>query len=208
MHEESEEDDLNLMSAYEIEEKAASSLKEFLAAQPEFVKYIEDDSKWEHVGESEEEKGALMIHASGDTDGHKDCGCGGACSSSPEAPKPILGVIQAIASLEKSLDGEMFTKAGRVLNNRNLKKLKDILGMLQEVISSAGSAEVEVKDDSAIITAAIDDLFEVKSLIDPVLDYHQIESYVTEDGIHLSGLTTMATEAINAAVNVYKSTNR
>ena len=80
--------------------------------------------------------------------------------------------------------------------------------MLQEVISSAGSAEVEVKDDSAIITAAIDDLFEVKSLIDPVLDYHQIESYVNEDGIHLSGLTTMAAEAINAAVNVYKSTNR
>jgi len=205
------EDDLSGVPPQEVEEKAMMYLKEFLDAQPEFVKFIGEKSNWEHYGESDDEsKGrTLVVHIrrNDDDDDHGDCGCGCGGAGSCGTDKPAIGMIQAMSALEKSLSYEMETKAGRVLNNRNLKKLKDMLVMLQEVISSAGGVEVEVKYDSATISLAIDEMFEVKSLIDPVLEYHNIHSYIDDEGIHLSGLTTAATEAINAAVNGYKSIN-
>jgi HK97 family phage prohead protease len=205
------EDDLSGVPPQEVEEKAMMYLKEFLDAQPEFVKFIGEKSNWEHYGESDDEsKGrTLVVHIrrNDDDDDHGDCGCGCGGAGSCGTDKPAIGMIQAMTALEKSLSYEMETKAGRVLNNRNLKKLKDMLVMLQEVISSAGGVEVEVKYDSATISLAIDEMFEVKSLIDPVLEYHNIHSYIDDEGIHLSGLTTSATEAINAAVNGYKSIN-
>ena len=205
------EDDLSGVPPQEVEEKAMMYLKEFLDAQPEFVKFIGEKSNWEHFGESDDEsKGrTLVVHIrrNDEDDDHGDCGCGCAGSGSCGTDKPAIGMVQAMSALEKSLSYEVETKAGRVLNNRNLKKLKDMLVMLQEVISSAGGVEVEVKYDSATISLAIDDMFEVKSLIDPVLEYHNIHSYIDDEGIHLSGLTKSATEAINAAVNGYKSIN-
>ena len=205
------EDDLSMVPPQEVEEKAMMYLKEFLDAQPEFVKFIGEKSNWEHFGESDDEsKGrTLVVHIrrNDEDDDHGDCGCGCAGSGSCGTDKPAIGMVQAMSALEKSLSYEMETKAGRVLNNRNLKKLKDMLVMLQEVISSAGGVEVEVKYDSATISLAIDSMFEVKSLIDPVLEYYNINSYIDDEGIHLSGLTTVATEALNAAVNSYKFTN-
>ena len=205
------EDDLSGVPPQEVEEKAMMYLKEFLDAQPEFVKFIGEKSNWEHYGESDDEsKGrTLVVHIrrNDDDDDHSDCGCGCGGAGSCGTDKPAIGMVQAMSALEKSLSYEVETKAGRVLNNRNLKKLKDMLVMLQEVISSAGGVEVEVKYDSATISLAIDDMFEVKSLIDPVLEYHNIHSYIDDEGIHLSGLTKSATEAINAAVNGYKSIN-
>ena len=205
------EDDLSGVHPQEVEEKAMMYLKEFLDAQPEFVKFIGEKSNWEHYGESDDEsKGrTLVVHIrrNDDDDDHSDCGCGCGGAGSCGTDKPAIGMVQAMSALEKSLSYEVETKAGRVLNNRNLKKLKDMLVMLQEVISSAGGVEVEVKYDSATISLAIDDMFEVKSLIDPVLEYHNIHSYIDDEGIHLSGLTKSATEAINAAVNGYKSIN-
>jgi hypothetical protein len=207
------EDDLSGMPPHEVEEKAMMHLKEFLDAQPEFVKFIGDKSNWEHFGEADNGNNGrmLVVHVrrnDNNDDDHGDCGCGCGGSGGCGTDKPAIGMVQAMSALEKSLSYEMETKAGRVLNNRNLKKLKDALVMLQEVISSAGGVEVEVKYDSATISIAVDDMFEVKSLIDPVLEYHNIDSYIDEKGIHLSGLTTMAAEAINTAVNGYKSTNR
>jgi HK97 family phage prohead protease len=205
------EDDLSGVPPQEVEEKAMMHLKEFLDAQPEFVKFIGNNSNWEHFGETDDDNNGRMmvihIRRNDDDDDHGDCGCGCGGSGACGTDKPAIGMIQAMSALEKSLSYEMETKAGRVLNNRNLKKLKDMLVMLQEVISSAGGVEVEVKYDSATISLAIDDMFEVKSLIDPVLEYHNIHSYIDDEGIHLSGLTTSATEAINAAVNGYKSIN-
>ena len=205
------EDDLSGVPPQEVEEKAMMYLKEFLDAQPEFVKFIGEKSNWEHYGESDDDsKGrTLVVHIrrNDDDDDHSDCGCGCGGAGSCGTDKPAIGMVQAMSALEKSLSYEVETKAGRVLNNRNLKKLKDMLVMLQEVISSAGGVEVEVKYDSATISLAIDDMFEVKSLIDPVLEYHNIHSYIDDEGIHLSGLTKSATEAINAAVNGYKSIN-
>jgi sugar/nucleoside kinase (ribokinase family) len=120
----------------------------------------------------------------------------------------MMGMMQAMSELEKTLEDDFGAKAGRVLNNRNLKKLQDALTMLQEVIQSAGKEDVQVKYDVMTIPVAIDNLFEVKSLLDPVIEYHGIISHVDEDGIHLTGLTSGAEKAINTAVNAYKSPNR
>jgi len=203
-------DDLKMMPAHLIEEKAMIYLKEFLDNQQEFVKFIGEESNWEHFGESDDEKGGRMfvVHVRRDDDDHGDCGCGcggaGACGTT----KPMMGMMQAMSELEKTLEEDFDIKAGRVLNNRNLKKLQDALTMLQEVIQSAGKGDVEVKYDVVTIPVAVDELFAVKSLLDPVIEYHNIVTHVDEDGIHMTGLTATAEEAINAAVNVYKSPNR
>lgn len=205
-------EDLTMMPPHEVEEKAMIHLKEFLDAQPEFVKYIGDESNWEHFGESDNEDGGrvMVVHIrrDEDDDDHKDCGCGCGGAGTCGTPKPMMGMIQAMSELEKTLEEDFDIKAGRVLNNRNLKKLQDALTMLQEVIQSASKGDVEVKYDVVTIPVAVDELFEVKSLLDPVINYHGIISHVDEDGIHLTGLTTDAEDAIKTAVNVYKSPNR
>jgi HK97 family phage prohead protease len=206
------EDDLTTMLPHEIEEKALMHLKEFLDGQPEFVNFIGDDSNWEHFGETDDEDGGrvLVVHIrrNGDDD-HGDCGCGcGGSGSCGGQAKPMMGMMRAMSELEKTLKDDFGIKAGRVLNNRNLKKLQDALTMLQEVIQSAGKEDVQVKYDVMTIPVAIDNLFEVKSLLDPVIEYHGIISHVDEDGIHLTGLTSGAEKAINTAVNAYKSPNR
>lgn len=207
-----DDEDLTMMPVPEVEEKAMMYLKEFLDGQPEFVKFIGDDSKWEHFGESDDDNGKrmLVVHVrrDDDDDDHKDCGCGCGGAGTCGTPKPMMGMIQAMSELEKTLEEDFDVKAGRVLNNRNLKKLQDALTMLQEVIQSASKGDVEVKYDVVTIPVAVDELFAVKSLLDPVIEYHGIVSHVDEDGIHLTGLTEVAEDAINTAVNVYKTPNR
>ena len=212
MDTDNDDEDLTMMPVPEVEEKAMMYLKEFLDGQPEFVKFIGDDSKWEHFGESDDDNGKrmLVVHVrrDDDDDDHKDCGCGCGGAGTCGTPKPMMGMIQAMSELEKTLEEDFDVKAGRVLNNRNLKKLQDALTMLQEVIQSASKGEVEVKYDVVTIPVAVDELFAVKSLLDPVIEYHGIVSHVDEDGIHLTGLTEVAEDAINTAVNVYKTPNR
>ena len=212
----STEEDMSAMPAHVIEEKAMIHLKEFLDAQPEFVKFIGDDSNWEHFGESDLEDGSpvLVIHVrqndGTDDDSHGDCGCGCGGSGSCGGNKPVMGMMDVMSELGKSLSAELAdeTKAGRVLNNRNLKKLQDALTMLQEVVDSAGKSDVEVKYDVITIPASIDDLFTVKSLLDPVIDYHGIISHVDEDGVHLTGYTEAGEKAIKTAVHGYTISTR
>jgi HK97 family phage prohead protease len=213
-----EDEDMSSMTPGQIEGKAAEMLKSFLAEQPEFVKFIEDAKNWEHAGD--DENGILVIHrrnmGSGmgmGHDGHNhgdddDCGCG--CGGAGDCkPKPVQAIMAALAQLGKSLDEEMQTKAGRMISNRNLQKLQQAMEILQDVVAaSAPSKEpvVQVKADGQMrIVAPIDSLFSVKSLIDPILEFHEIDSQVDETGIYFgSSVSSEAKSAMINALTAYK----
>jgi hypothetical protein len=179
------------------------------------VKYIEDKDNWEHAGD--DEGGMLVIHRRDmgngmgmDTDDDKDdcgCGCGGR-----DKPKPVSALMSILSQLGKSIDEEMQTKAGRMISNRNLQKLQQAMEILQEVVAaSAVSKEpvVQVKSNGEMrITAPIDALFSVKTLIDPILEFHEIDSQVDETGIYFSSsVSSEAKSAMINALSAYKELN-
>lgn len=103
-----------------------------------------------------------------------------------------------IEQLEDLIAEEIDEKVGKTINKRNLSKLKAILENLQDVISSAEKEDLETK--GYLIPVELEEAFNTKSLLDPIFDYHRVESIVTEDGILItSGVTKDLVEAIDNA---------
>lgn len=103
-----------------------------------------------------------------------------------------------LADLANIISDSLDVKVGRALSGKNMSRLKAILENLQEVIASA-EKDVESKSDY-VIPVAIENAFETKQLLDPIFDYHRVESHVTEDGIVVtSGVTEEFVEAIGVA---------
>jgi HK97 family phage prohead protease len=103
-----------------------------------------------------------------------------------------------IEQLEDLIAEEIDEKVGKTINKRNLSKLKAILEGLQDVISSAEKEDLETK--GYLIPLELEEAFSTKSLLDPIFDYHRVESIVTEDGILItSGVTKDLVEAIDNA---------
>lgn len=98
---------------------------------------------------------------------------------------PAAGVAKPTA---KQLISEFEEKAGRVISAGNLEKLQQAMEILREVIAAGGRAEIEMKLNSSFISAETEDLFELKSFIDPVLEHHGANAEITEEGIHVKGL--------------------
>lgn len=107
-------------------------------------------------------------------------------------------ISSQLLNLEKILMSEIDEKVGKTINKKNLSKLKQILENLQDVIASAEKEDLETK--GYLIPVEIQEAFHTKSLLDPILDYHRVESIVTEDGIFItSGVTKDLIDAINTA---------
>jgi HK97 family phage prohead protease len=103
-----------------------------------------------------------------------------------------------LEELEDALMQELDEKVGRTINKRNLSKLKSILENLQDVIASAEKEDLETK--GYLIPVELESAFHTKSILDPIFDYHRVESIVTEDGILItSGVTKDLVEAIDNA---------
>ena len=211
-----EDEDMSSMTPGQVEGKAAEMLKSFLAEQPEFVKFIEDNNNWEHAGD--DDNGMLIIHRRNmgdgmDTEDDEDggdcgCGCGGA-----KKPQPIQAIMAALAQLGKSVDEEMDTKAGRMISNRNVQKLQQAMEILQEVVAASQSAKepaVQVKSNGQMrIVAPYGQLASVKSLIEPILEYHQIDAHLEETGIYFgSSVSAEAKSAMINAVQTFKESDK
>ena len=98
------------------------------------------------------------------------------------------------------LDG-IEEKVGRTINTRNLGKLKNVVQLLQDIISTS-EKEVEVKSE-LLIEIEPEKAFAAKSLLDPIMDYHRVESHVSTKGIVItSGVTP---EFIDAVETMQKS---
>jgi hypothetical protein len=107
-------------------------------------------------------------------------------------------IASQLLDLEEILMSEVDEKVGKTINKRNLSKLKQIIENLQEVISSAEKEDLETK--GYLIPVDLHEAFHTKSLLDPILDYHRVESQVTEKGILItSGVTKDLIDAIDNA---------
>lgn len=106
---------------------------------------------------------------------------------------------EELAEIEQLLSDDFDVKVGRALNGRNLSKLKNIMQSLQEIIA-ASEKEIDTKSEM-IIPVALENAFQTKQLLDPIFDYHRVESEVTEDGIRItSPVTEEFVDAVDTAV--------
>jgi hypothetical protein len=106
---------------------------------------------------------------------------------------------EELEMLADLLDETFDAKVGRTLSSRNMSKLKTVLETLQEIVASADK-DIEVKTDEYIIPVALEDAFSTKQLLDPIFDYHRVESHVSEDGIIItSGVTKDFLDAMETA---------
>jgi HK97 family phage prohead protease len=106
---------------------------------------------------------------------------------------------QELEDIEEMLSEEFDVKVGRALNSRNLSKLKNIMQSLQEIIA-ASEKEIDTKSE-LLIPVELENAFQTKQLLDPIFDYHRVESQVTEDGILItSPVSEEFVDAVDTAV--------
>jgi len=127
----------------------------------------------------------------------------------PSIPQPIVPVKYGNDSAsgffdldnnEKTLTDKLNSIANNekndAYNSSVISKLNQIVGSLQEVINQHNQLE----KTELLIPCRPQQIFSTKQALDPVFDYHRIETYVTEDGIVIaSPLTGDAYEAVENA---------
>ena len=119
--------------------------------------------------------------------------------SNPENPSIVFGTVipkdyekSAMDEVDLLLDEiNQETKVGRAINNRTMDKLKNVIQTLQNIVG----AEVETKS-SLIVACDPKFAFKTKQLLDPVFDYHRVETLVTENGIVIT--SDISADAYNA----------
>lgn len=198
-------EDVEFENDDEADEKAYEALKQFMNKEPEFINYMADKDNWVIEGDDDNGGTMEMPYYNGSDDDH-DCGCGGGDKN----PKQMIGMLMAAISelMGKDAGEDIEFKAGRVINSRNMLKLQNAFNLLQEVLSAGGIAtdlQAKSSDYSETETMTISSdkrsLYDLKALLDPVLDYYQIKSEVTDDGVEVD-LTNLEEDAFDALVNV------
>jgi hypothetical protein len=200
-------EDVEFENEDEGNEKAYEALKEFMNAEPDFINYMADKDNW--VMEGDDDNGGVVempYSRGGDDD---DCGCGGGGKD----PKQMMGMLMAAISelMGKDADEDIEIKAGRVINSRNMTKLQNAFNLLKEVLNAGGgSSDIEAKSlltdekEMLLISSSEHSLYEVKELLDPILDYYQIKSEVTEEGVQVE-ISDVEDEAFDALLNIMDS---
>ena len=203
--EEMQLEDVEFENEDEGNEKAYEALKEFMNSEPDFINYMADKDNW--VMEGDDDKGGVMEMPYYDSEKEHDCGCGGGESMTPQSMIPML--MAAIAELMgKDADEDIEVKAGRVINSRNMAKLQNAFNLLKEVLSAGGAiSDIEAKSlsvdekETLLISSPEHSLYEVKELLDPILDYYQIKSEVTEEGVQVE-IGGVEDDAFDALLNI------
>ena len=203
--EEMQLEDVEFENEDEGNEKAYEALKEFMNSEPDFINYMADKDNW--VMEGDDDKGGVMEMPYYDSEKEHDCGCGGGESMSPQSMIPML--MAAISELMgKDADEDIEVKAGRVINSRNMAKLQNAFNLLKEVLSAGGAlSDIEAKSlqtdekETLMISSSERSLYEVKELLDPILDYYQIKSEVTEEGVQVE-IDGVEDDAFDALLNI------
>lgn len=201
--EEMQLEDVEFENEDEGNEKAYEALKEFMNEESDFINYMADKDNW--VMEGDDDKGNVIEMPYYDSEKEHDCGCGGGGSGGNA--QNMIGMLMAAISelMGKDAEEDVEIKAGRVINSRNMAKLQNAFNLLKEVLSSGGAlSDIEAKSlpvdekETLLISSPEHNLYEVKELLDPILDYYQIKSEVTEEGVkvELSGVTDDAFDAL------------
>jgi len=203
--EEMQLEDVEFENEDEGNEKAYEALKEFMNSEPDFINYMADKDNW--VMEGDDDKGGVIEMPYYDSEKEHDCGCGGGEGMTPQSMIPML--MAAISELMgKDADEDMEVKAGRVINSRNMAKLQNAFNLLKEVLNAGGAnsdiekkSMSEVEKETLLVSSSDYTLYEMKELLDPILDYYQIKSEVTEEGVQVQ-ISDVAEEAFDALLNI------
>jgi len=169
------------------------ALKGFMSDEPRWTAYVRDDNNWEHIGEDED--GYALAHPWTPGQGHGSCGCGGACGGAGGCGGHEHGGWKSLMD-----ELEMDIKVGKPLSARNVKRIRDAITALTGILDDTGNG-MEMKEageDETFIDADTTELFELKGLLDPVLEYHGLNAEVFDDGILVKGLDVYSTDAYNA----------
>jgi HK97 family phage prohead protease len=193
------EDDYEKGSMGEVTEEdieyANKVMNWFVGQEKEFMGYLADEKNWMHEGDDEdgdsyEHEWVKPTNAPAMISGKRpgDCGCG--CSGA--------GGKGSCMDDEKSLKDELLDleeKVGRALNSRNSDKISQAIRLLSEVVGEeAAGVAMQRKGDSLVIEAPMEDLFELREMIDPIIEHYALEAEIDEKGIHLTGLMTDGVE--------------
>jgi hypothetical protein len=198
----------------ELQKSCVWALKGFMAEEPNWINHIQDHKNWEHVGFDEAGQYAAHPIPEWAPPGEGGCGCGGACggdaSMGGDCGCGCGGTCSGMKDLLDDLDIEV--KVGKPLSARSIKRIKDAIEALTALLDETGNAELQQKayydeddlwdEDSLFIPATVDELFEIKSLVDPVLEYHGLDSEIDEEGILVKGLGYADPDAWIALDNV------
>ena len=179
-------------------EKAYGALRDFMNAEPEFISYMTGDDNWVMEGEDED---GITVESPLKGSGGGGCGCGGSCGGGGK--EMIAALAAALADMVKELEDDVDVNAGRVLNGRNMKRLKEAYQLLQDVLMSGGVEDMESK--SHLIQAENTSVYNLKQALDPVFDYHGIEAIANEDGVLIRDIASISDEAAEALVIRLKS---
>lgn len=169
-------------------EFANKVLNWFAGEEKDFMEYLSDEDNWTHEGEDEDGNWSEheWVRPTNAPDGISakpggcGCGCGGknaGGSCSPDIPKSVENSLIALQE-----------KVGRTINSRNTQKISQAIDLLTEVIGDSAPVAIQRKGEDAFIAADMEDLFDLKESIDPVLEYYEIDAEVDENGIALKGL--------------------
>ena len=121
------------------------------------------------------------------------CGKGGASREMSDFFDDAMKALDLIGAEQK---------AGRVISGGNLEKLSRAMELLQEVIAAGGRTEIEMKEKTANISANMEDLFEVKQILEPIFEYHKLDATANEYGIEIKGaMSSDALTALNRALS-------
>jgi len=169
----------------ELTKSVVWALKGFMAEEPEWVNYLREEKNWEHVGDDAD--GYVVAHIMRPGSGHGGCSCGGACGGAGGCGGGggclCGGACGGMKSLLDEL--EIDIKVGRSLSARNVKRIREAISALQDLLDETGNAleQKDFDDEIIFIEADTEELFSLKSHLDPVLAYHDLPAEVCEDGI-------------------------
>ena len=104
---------------------------------------------------------------------------------------------EAAQLLKNATLDEIMTKAGRVLNGRNLDKLRQAVELIQGVVSAAGVETIEMKTVGTIAVSD-EDLEGLIEAIEPVFDYYEIDANITDTGVEIKDFANVSEDAKSA----------
>jgi hypothetical protein len=173
------------------------ALKGFMDDEPKWVAYLRDDNNWEHIGEDED--GYASPHQWTPGQNQSSCGCGGACGGAKGCGGHDHGGWKSLME-ELELD----IKVGKPLSARNVKRIRDAITALTGILDDTGNG-MEMKEageEDIFIDADTTELFELKGLLDPVIEFHGLDAEVYDDGILVKGLDLSNDDAYNAVATM------
>lgn len=112
--------------------------------------------------------------------------------------------IKMVEDIEAKYPGEFILGVFRnVVKRRRKKRKKNFFSKSEEDVELFFEDDVEQESKNFYIPVEPEDAFEVKQFLDPVFDYHRVESYVDKNGIVIT--SELSDEAADAIGNATKA---